>query len=91
MLCCLIGAEQHSAHSERGRAAFEKDAGLDIGEFAMGEAIVKGSQTDLGWAVIVEDGGMERKTVSPHPEAFPGDEEKQVEEQQHEYGSGRRA
>jgi SHS family lactate transporter-like MFS transporter len=30
--CCLVGAEDHGAHFENGRAAFENDAGLDIGE-----------------------------------------------------------
>lgn len=32
ILCCLVGAEDHGANFEKGRAAFEKDAGLDIGE-----------------------------------------------------------
>ena len=32
IICCLIGAEAHSARFEQGRAAFEKDAGLDAGE-----------------------------------------------------------
>ncbi len=36
IVCCLIGAEEHSAHFEKGRAAFEKDAGLDVGECRQG-------------------------------------------------------
>jgi SHS family lactate transporter-like MFS transporter len=32
IVCCFIGAEQHGAHFEQGRAAFEKDGGLDVGE-----------------------------------------------------------
>ncbi|WVQ78848.1 hypothetical protein IAT38_000939 [Cryptococcus sp. DSM 104549] len=29
VVCCIFGTEQHGAHFEKGRAAFEKDAGLD--------------------------------------------------------------
>ena len=32
IVCCLVGAEVHGAHFERGRAAFEKDAGFDVAD-----------------------------------------------------------
>lgn len=42
ILCCLVGAEDHGANFEKGRAAFEQDAGLDIGELKG-----SGEETDM--------------------------------------------
>ena len=67
ILCCMFGEEAHSAHFEKGRAAFEKDGGLDVGECSPGW-----SMAPLLTGPLVED---ESKSKA-YAESTHGEEEK---------------